>query len=252
LLKLSLAASGTVTDWDYGLNLGYQSYLESESGDDSDLFYGFYVGKEMSPFFTGLLEYSVYRHTHSEGSLEEEITDATALVGIKYQVSDNLQLGLGIGSGLSDSYADLRAQATLLWRPGQGEASQTSMTGETTPQQVFIPEAPRVLGADMLAGINPGRGGVLIQISDRSGKRGLGERVARFLEKAGYVVPIVEAGTGDKWEKSYIYYSSKNRIPATDIKLIFAQPDSLIRAASKLKGIGVLVVLGEDLADWRQ
>lgn len=250
LLKFTLAASGTLSDWDYALNLGYQSYLESEAGDDSDLFYGFYVGKEMAPLLTGILEYSVYRHIHSEGSLEEKITDATALVGVKYQARDNLTLGLGIGSGMSDSYAGIRSQVTLVWLPGRKKASQVTTAREKAPEKTFIPKPPRVLGGDLLAAIKPGRGNVLVQVSNRTGVKRLGEKVARHLEKAGYVVPVVEEGSGDKWKHSYIYYSKNNFTPATEIKLFFARPNSLIRASSKMKGVDVLIVLGEDLADW--
>jgi hypothetical protein len=252
LLKLSLAASGTVTDWDYGLNLGYQSYLESESGDDSDLFYGFYVGKEIAPFFTGLLEYSVYKHTHSEGSLEEEITDATALVGIKYQVSDNLQLGLGIGSGMSDSYADFRSQATLVWLPGGKKTSKATPVGEVVPEKVLIPKPPRVLGADLIANIKPGRGDVLVQISNRSGVKRLGEKMAKYLEKFGYVVPVVEEGSSDTWDNSIIYHIRKKADQATEISDIIASLDTFTPARYKLKGVSILLVIGKDLADWRR
>ena len=133
LLKLTLAASGKVAGWKCGLNLGYQSYLDSDSGDDSDLFYGFYAAKEMGPLVTGLVEYSASRHTHTESSLEQEITDATALVGLRYRFRDNLTLGLAVGSGTSDSFADLRSQATIIWLPGgahRGRAHRRRQTGE--------------------------------------------------------------------------------------------------------------------------
>ncbi len=254
LLKLAFAVSGTFPDWSYALNLGYQSYLESESGDDSDLFYGFYAGWQISQPLMGLVEYSASKHTHSDGSLEEEITDATALVGVKYQTSDKLTLGLGIGTGLSDSYADIRTQLTLVWLPGGKKGTQETAPGQEAPQEApemaSIPVPPRVLGADLIAAVKPGKGDVLVQISNRSGVKGLGEKVARHLEKAGYVIPVVEEGTGDSWTGSSIYYSKENLTPATDIKLLFARPDTLTRAPFKLKGVGVLLVLGEDLAGW--
>ncbi|MDF1525988.1 MAG: LytR C-terminal domain-containing protein [bacterium] len=255
LLKLSFAVSGAYPDWDYGLNLGYQSYLESESGDDSDLFYGAYAGWEISSVITGILEYSASTHTHSEGSLEEKNTDATALVGVKYRTSDSLTLGLGIGSGLADSFADLRTQVTLVWLPGRKKAArettvQKTTPAEETPEKVSIPVPPRVLGGDLIAVVKPGKGDVLVQISNRSGVKGLGEKVARHLEKAGYVIPVVEEGTGDSWTGSYIYYSKGNLTPATEIKLLFARPGTLTRTQYKLKGVGVLLVLGEDLAGW--
>jgi hypothetical protein len=251
LLKLSLAASGTLSNWDYGLNLGYQSYLESESGDDSDLFYGFFAGREIARHLTGILEYSAARHTHSEGSLEENITDATALVGIKYQAGDNLTLGLGIGSGLSDSYADLRTQATLVWLPGGKGATQVTTAVEKTPEKVFIPEPPRVLGGDLIANIPPGRGDVLIQISNRSGVKRLGQNTAKSLEKAGYVVPVVEEGSGDTWENTIIYHTKKRADEAAQVWEVLSPPVPAAPARHKLKGVSVLLVLGKDLAGWR-
>jgi len=251
LLKFSLAASGTLSKWDYGLNLGYQSYLESESGDDSDLFYGFFAGREVARNLTGILEYSAARHTHSEGSLEEKITDATALVGIKYQANDNLTLGLGIGSGMSDSYADLRTQATLVWLPGGKGASQVTTAGEKTPEKVFIPKPPRVLGGDLIANIPPGRGDVLIQISNRSGVKRLGQNTAKRLEKAGYVVPVVEEGSGDTWENTIIYHTKKRADEAAQVWEALSPPVPATPARHKLKGVSVLLVLGKDLAGWR-
>lgn len=252
LLRLTLAAAGNLSGWEWGLNLGYQSYLESETGDDSDLIYGLYAGREVARNMTGLLEYSASRHTHSEGSLEEEITEATVLAGIKYRASGSLTLGLAIGSGLSDSYADLRSQATVLWIPGAGKAPRAGGTGRRVPEGALAPEPPRVLGGDLLATVKPGKGDVLVQISNRSGVRRLGERAARYLEKAGYVVPVVETGSGGRWDRSYIYYNPKSLTPATDIKLLFARPESFTRVPFALKGVDVLVVLGEDLADWQR
>ncbi len=252
LVKLSLAASGTLSNWDYGLNLGYQSYLESESGDDSDLTYGFYTGREVARHLTGILEYSASRHTHTDGSMEEKITEATALVGVKYQASDNLVLGLGIGSGISDSYADLRSQATLVWLPGKKKASTVvTTTGETAPEKVFIPEPPRVLGGDLIASIKPGRGDVLVQVSNRSGVKRLGQKVARHLEKAGYIIPVVEEGTGDTWDDSIIYYARKKADLATEISGVIAGPDTITPAQYKLKSVGILLVIGKDLAGWQ-
>ncbi len=251
LLKLSLAASGTLSNWDYGLNLGYQSYLESETGDDSDIFYGFFAGREVARHLTGILEYSAARHTHSEGSLEENITEATALVGIKYQASDNLTLGLGIGSGMSDSYADLRTQATLVWLPGGKGASQETTPEEKTSEKVFIPEPPRVLGGDLIANIPPGRGDVLIQISNRSGVKRLGQNTAKRLEKAGYVVPVVEEGSGDTWENTIIYHTKKRADEAAQVWEALSPPVPATPARHKLKGVSVLLVLGKDLAGWR-
>jgi hypothetical protein len=252
LLKFSLAASGTLSNWDYGLNLGYQSYLESESGDDSDLTYGFYTGKEVARHLTGILEYSASRHTHTDGSMEEKITEATALVGVKYQASDNLVLGLGIGSGLSDSYSDLRSQVTLVWLPGQKKASTVvTTTGETAPEKVFIPEPPRVLGGDLIASVKPGRGDVLVQVSNRSGVKRLGQKVARYLEKAGYIIPVVEEGTGGTWDDSIIYYTRKKADLATEISGVLAGPDTITPAQYKLKSVGILLVIGKDLAGWK-
>jgi hypothetical protein len=252
LLKLSLAASGTLSNWDYGLNLGYQSYLESDSGDDSDLSYGFYAGKEIARHLTGILEYSASSHTHTEGSLEEKITEATALVGVKYQASDNLTLGLGIGSGISDSFADLRSQATLVWLPGQKKASSVeTTTGETAPEKVIIPEPPRVLGGDLIVSVKPGRGDVLVQVSNRSGVKRLGQKVARYLEKAGYIIPVVEEGTGETWDDSFIYYTRKKADQATEISGMIASPDTITPARYKLKSVGILLVIGKDLAGWR-
>ena len=254
LLKLSFAVSGTVTKWDFGLNLGYQSYLESESGDDSDLFYGAYAGGKISPRITGIIEYSASRHTHSGDPMEEKITEATALIGVKYQTSESLTLGLGIGSGLADSYADLKTQATLVWVPGGTKTSQVStemeMAGEKAPEQIFIPQPPRILGADLIAAIKPGKGDVLIQVSNRSGIKRLGQKVARHLEKTGYVVPVVEEGTGDKWDDSIIYYTRKKADHATEIAGMLADPGAITPARYKLKSVDILLVIGKDLADW--
>jgi hypothetical protein len=155
-------------------------------------------------------------------------------VGIKYQAGDNLTLGLGIGSGLSDSYADLRTQATLVWLPGGKGATQVTTAVEKTPEKVFIPEPPRVLGGDLIANIPPGRGDVLIQISNRSGVKRLGQNTAKSLEKAGYVVPVVERAdeAAQVWE-------------------VLSPPVPAAPARHKLKGVSVLLVLGKDLAGWR-
>ncbi|UCF89422.1 MAG: LytR C-terminal domain-containing protein [bacterium] len=252
LLKLTLAAGGFMSEWEWGLNLGYQSYLESETGDDSDIVYGFYAGKDVAPRMRGVLEYAASTHTHSEGSLEEKTTEATALAGVMYRASESLTIGLSVGKGLSDSFADLRSQATVLWIPGAGRAPRAGRAEGTIPEGALAPEPPRVIGGKLLGTVKPGKGDVLVQISNRSGDKNLGERAARYLEKAGYAVPVVETGSGEIWDRSYIYYSGKSLASATDIKLLFARPESLTRIPYALRGVDILVVLGDDLADWQR
>ena len=115
----------------------------------------------------------------------------------------------------------------------------------------FIPEPPRVLGGDLIASIKPGRGDVLVQVSNRSGVKRLGQKVARHLEKAGYIIPVVEEGTGDTWDDSIIYYTRKKADLATEISGVIAGPDTITPAQYKLKSVGILLVIGKDLAGWQ-
>ena len=102
-----------------------------------------------------------------------------------------------------------------------------------------------------MANIKPGRGDILIQVSNRSGIKRLGEKVAKKLEKASYAVPVVEEGSDDSWDNSIIYHTRKKADQADEISSIIASPNVITPARYKLKGVGVLLVLGKDMAGWR-
>ncbi|UCG38290.1 MAG: LytR C-terminal domain-containing protein [bacterium] len=238
--RLTVAASMEQAQWSYGVNLGYQHYLSSTSGDDRDVLYGLFAGRGISDRLRGVLEYSSYTHSHEETGLDESLTDSAALVGVRYMVNDDLELGLAAGSGLGDAFADLKTVATLLWVPGRAAPARP-----VRPARALAP--PRVPGADLLAGVRPGRGGVLIQISNRSGDGTLGEKVARILQRDGYVVPVVEQGSDRDWKSSYLFFRPAAVEQAARITELL-RPARVNMVSYQLEGVDLLLVIGRDRA----
>ncbi|MDF1536924.1 MAG: hypothetical protein P1S46_10585 [bacterium] len=119
---LRLAYSSGSEELTFGVNLGYQKYLKSVSGEDSDLLYGLWFEKSLRETWDLVAEVSGSTHTHSGALGDDKVTEGNALVGVRKSSPKGLQWGFAAGVGLADSVYDLRATttATIVFSDGKG------------------------------------------------------------------------------------------------------------------------------------
>jgi len=120
-----LAFAGGSAGLRAGVNVGYQTYLETESGNDTDELFGAWLEKDLQgPWkIAGVYSSSKHKHTGSPG--DDDITDSNLQVGIRRVHSERTDFGLALGSGISgDSAADLRIMATATFRFGKVKAAK--------------------------------------------------------------------------------------------------------------------------------
>lgn len=121
---LRLAYSGGSEDLSFGANLGYQQYLKSVSGDDSDLLYGIWFEKSLRERLDLVAEVSGSTHTHTGTPGDDKVTEGSALVGVRKSSPKGLQWGFAAGVGLADNVYDLRAATTATIRFSEGEGKK--------------------------------------------------------------------------------------------------------------------------------
>ena len=137
-----LAFAGGSDSLRAGVNLGYQTYLSTESGDDSDLLYGIWMEKDLEGPWTLAGVYSSSTHDHSGAPGDDEVTDSYLQVGVRKVHSEKTDLGVAIGTGLGgDSVAGLRIMATATFRFGEVKAVKKKKRVKEEPKVVEKKEA---------------------------------------------------------------------------------------------------------------
>jgi hypothetical protein len=103
-----LAFSGSTGKTRLGLNVGYQNYLNTETGDDSDLIYSTWLEKDLDGPWVFVAEVYGSQHSHSGEPGDDEVSDNYFLAGIRRIHSEKTNFGISASSGLGgDSAADL-------------------------------------------------------------------------------------------------------------------------------------------------
>lgn len=161
--------------WRLGANLGYQYYFSTEAGEDSDLLTGVWLVRKMKHPYSLVVEYSGSTHRHSGLPVDEKVEDNYARVGMIYEISEETNIRLAAGSGLSDSAGDIRvtALATTTW----GKAK----TAKKRPAKTVSKPEPRPAPA-------PGTDGITVVIAKGHGRRKVRKRAHKVLELRKYRV----------------------------------------------------------------
>jgi len=193
LAGFRLALSGGSEDLQVGANVGYQKYLQTTTGDDKDFLYGLWVEKKAGDRWSWILEYSGSAHIHTGPPGNENVKDDYALVGGRYNVSERTHYQIAAGTGLGDSYADVRVVASATFALG-GTPEKKARAKEA------IVDQPPIIGYD----------GVYIRIINRTKSKKLGKQVSKSLKKKDYSVIVETQPPGAEVGRNIILYSSGN------------------------------------------
>jgi hypothetical protein len=181
------SAPGT---WRFGANFGYQQYLASESGEDSDMLYGAWLVRKLDRKFSVVAEISGSSHDHSGPPGDDTVSDDYALAGLVYGLGDGTDLAVAAASGLGDSAGDIRValKATTTW----GRRS-----GGTDKPAVAVDKPELVTGTD----------DVIVVVLKNSGNRKARKKVLKALEDRNYRVGLTEREGLKIMQGNVLYYA---------------------------------------------
>jgi hypothetical protein len=117
-----LAFSTGADEMRYGLNLGYQNYLQTESGSDSDLTYSTWLEKDLNGPWLFVAEIYGSQHSHSGPPGNDNVMDNYLLAGVRRIHSEKINFGIAASTALGgDSAADFRVTALATMKFGEVE-----------------------------------------------------------------------------------------------------------------------------------
>lgn len=249
VVRLGLGGSDDSGSWQYGFNLGYQQYLDSDSGDDADLLYGAYLEKQLSGGLSGLLEYAGLTHFHDD-VVDQTIHGGLVSAGLQYRAGNGVQLGTSAGKGLSDSFAEWEWTGYIVVPMGKGSGPRVSSARRASGKRALqkAPEPPSPPSGVSFADDDRRRDGVLIEVANRSGVAGLGEELADFLKGEGYAVVLVDESGDRLWDRSYVYYRSRFAEQADGIRAVIPNGLAFVPYPYGLDIVDLVIVLGGDQA----
>ncbi|MGD8353268.1 MAG: hypothetical protein PVJ01_03805 [Pseudomonadota bacterium] len=176
-----LAFAGGSEKMRAGVNVGYQTYLATESGNDSDITYGIWMEKEIrgSWKLSGIFTSSTHDHSGAPG--DDEVTDSYAQIGVRRAASQRAELGFSLGSGTGgDSAADLRMTATATFRFGEIEAGGRGGAG-TVKEAAADKKAITKKKA-----ISSYQGPVVVMIAEGIADKNMERSITRVLQRKGF------------------------------------------------------------------
>jgi hypothetical protein len=192
VLGARLAFAGGSESLRAGVTLGYQTYLATESGDDSDLLYGIWLEKDMEGPWTIAGVYSTSTHEHSGAPADDEVSDSYIQVGVRRAHSEKMDLGLAAGTGLGgDSVADLRITATATFRfgdPGAPKKKKKAVEPEKAveekkpPKEIVEKETVKVPKAPVPVYSGP----VVVMVAEGIADKNIEKKVIKALQQKGF------------------------------------------------------------------
>jgi hypothetical protein len=184
-----LAFAGGSDSLRAGINVGYQTYLSTESGNDSDLLYGVWMEKNLQGPWTLAGVYSSSTHEHSGVPGDDKVTDSYLQFGVRRAHSGQMDLGLAVGTGLGgDSVADMRVTTTVTFRFGEvgalkkevREVPEAVQKEETGTREEIEPEPPKPEAAPAYSGP------VVVMIAEGVTNKETEKRLTKALQKKGF------------------------------------------------------------------
>jgi hypothetical protein len=145
---LRFAFYGGTDEMRAGASIGYQSYLQTETGDDADLIYGAWLEGNLNGPWNLVAEYSGSRHLHTGPPGDGEVSDDYVLLGLRRIQSRGVDFGIAAGAGIgADSVADIRVTAAAIFRMGAVEEKGKKVT----PAKRAVAPAPGDIIVVMIA-----------------------------------------------------------------------------------------------------
>lgn len=206
-----LAVSGGTSEMRLGLNLGYQIYLQTESGDDSDMLYSAWLEMYLNGPWSMTAEFSGSRHSHTGPPGDDNVSDSIVLLGIRRAHSKKANFGIAAGSGMSgDRSADIRVKALASWKFGVVEerklAKRKVEEKDTVQEKKKVETKAKEVVRDKRTTAPPPSAIVVVMIGEGITSRETEKRITKVLKKSGYATgtdprPRIK-GTG----RNVLYY----------------------------------------------
>ncbi|UCF31005.1 MAG: LytR C-terminal domain-containing protein [bacterium] len=249
--KWAFSAGSVPLVW--GANVGYQTYLQSVVGNDSDWLYGAYIEYELAARWTGVLELAGSTHVHKAAGDEERVSDDHVVAGVKYRPAGGPIWGAALGKGVGDSYTDARIVGTISWTFGERSAEKPA---RPAPQPGSVGEralpggsaGEGVTKGPVERGPGPGRT-ARIEVANRSGVREATGKVVRRLEEEGFAVTVDDRDLYQR-QSTHIYYADGFLEQASDVASILGGVGTVLMRPFSAGQSDILVVIGRDLSTW--
>lgn len=193
VLGARLAFAGGSDSLRAGINVGYQNYLSTESGNDSDLLFGVWMEKDLQGPWTVAGVYSNSTHDHSGVPGDDKVTDSYLQVGVRRAHSEKIDLGVALGTGLGgDSVADVRFMATTTFRFGEVKTAKKEVKEESKTVQKEETAAKK--GIKSKEKVQPPKaqaapaysGPVVVMIAEGVADKDTEKRLTTALQKKGF------------------------------------------------------------------
>ena len=197
VLGARLAFAGGSDSLRAGISVGYQTYLSTESGKDSDLLYGIWMEKGFEGPWSIAGVYSSSTHNHSGAPGDDKVTDSYLQVGVRRAHSDKTDLGAAIGTGLGgDSTADMRITLTATFRFGEVKAVKKEIEEEPKEEPKVVKEEEviekkEIKPKEAVAAPKPPvapvyTGPVVVMLAEGVTDRDTEKRITKVLQKKGF------------------------------------------------------------------
>ena len=174
-----------------GATVGYQNYLATESGTDTDLLYGVWMEKNLQGPWNLVAEIHGSKHTHSGVPGNDEVSDNYFQVGVRRAYSEKVDLGLAVGNGIGgDAAADMRmtAMATVRFGTVKAKVKEKKVRKEKVRKEKVVSKEPEKKKevAILKTPVKPYSGVVVVMIAEGVADSKTEKRVTKALQKKGY------------------------------------------------------------------
>ena len=190
VMGVRLAFFGGTGETRLGMNFGYQRYVNTDSGDDSDTLYSAWMERDLSGLWSMTAEFSGSRHDHSGPPGDDNVLDACLLLGVRGAPSDKVNFGIAAGSGIGgDRSADIlvTALATLKFGTVEKKAEERKIERKKTFEEEKKVQKPEkeVVQRKKMATPPPGTI-VVVMIGEGITGKETEKRITQALQLKGY------------------------------------------------------------------
>jgi hypothetical protein len=181
---LRLAFFGGTNGTTLGLNLGYQSYLQTESGNDSDMLYSAWLEMDLNSPWSMTAEFSGSMHRHTGPPGDDDVSDGYIQLGVRRAHSKKLNFGIAAGSGIGgDRAADIRITALATMKFGTIEEKKPEK--RKAEEKKRVEEKEKEIVKEKKAAPPPSAI-VVVMIGEGITSRETERKITKALQKKGY------------------------------------------------------------------
>ena len=181
------------------MDVGYQKYLQTAAGDDSDLIYSLWMTKPLQEPWNLSVEYVGSTHSHSGAPGDDDVSDSYLSVGLKRVQSEKIVLGFSAASGVGgESVADIKIKALAQMKFGAVEKKKVQKEKKVRKKEPKkkTKAKPKMAAPRIIA----------VMIAEAVTTRDVEKRITKALQKKGYATGMdPDPGIKSKG-KNVLYY----------------------------------------------